>query len=336
MMPAANAQAMAPFFARLPSLSPAQKAAAVHFGRFPSDGRATRFASNVDTRADPGALALAGATSRSGAAPAARRAAQRGAAPPPRRRGRPGRDRDRRGRAGGRAAPPVEVAQDEPRRFEPPPAEPDRTRPSRSGRAEPSPRRRSSRPREAPAFAPGAHLHASSRAAATSRRARAAPSARRPGARRAGADFGDVAALVQSLPEERATPRRGAPPGRRRRRRAQRPPGARCRAARPRSRSGRDAPPANPARHWVQLAHASAQSVLPREFAAARDEAPALLGSRTAYVALTNRVNRLLVGPFDSEARRAGLRQPARPAPCRGNCLDKPGGPGDRAAPDRQ
>ncbi|HEV2818544.1 MAG TPA: SPOR domain-containing protein, partial [Allosphingosinicella sp.] len=69
-----------------------------------------------------------------------------------------------------------------------------------------------------------------------------------------------------------------------------------------RSRSGRAAPPANPARHWVQLAHAGAQSVLPREFAEARAEAPALLGSRSAYVALTNRVHRLLVGPFDTPA----------------------------------
>ena len=58
VMPAPNAAAMSPFFARLAALSPAQKAAAVNFGRFPSDGR-TRFASNVDTSADPGALAMA-------------------------------------------------------------------------------------------------------------------------------------------------------------------------------------------------------------------------------------------------------------------------------------
>jgi Flp pilus assembly protein TadD len=48
MMPPANAQAMAPFFARLASLSPAQKAAAVHFGRFPSDGRTYQVASNEE------------------------------------------------------------------------------------------------------------------------------------------------------------------------------------------------------------------------------------------------------------------------------------------------
>jgi hypothetical protein len=52
----------------------------------------------------------------------------------------------------------------------------------------------------------------------------------------------------------------------------------------------------------VQLAHAGAQSVLPREFAEARAEAPALLGSRGAYAALTDRVHRLLVGPFNTPA----------------------------------
>ena len=58
MMPAGAADAMAPFFARLAGLSPAQKAMAVHFGHFPSDGRAGASAA-VDTSADPGAIALA-------------------------------------------------------------------------------------------------------------------------------------------------------------------------------------------------------------------------------------------------------------------------------------
>ncbi len=59
LMPPAAAQAMAPFFARLATLTPAQKAMAAHFGRFPSNGRIAS-AGSVDTRADPGALALAG------------------------------------------------------------------------------------------------------------------------------------------------------------------------------------------------------------------------------------------------------------------------------------
>ncbi len=52
VMPANLAQPMAPFFARLPSLSASQKAAAVHFGRIPSDGRTTQSfaAADIDAR----------------------------------------------------------------------------------------------------------------------------------------------------------------------------------------------------------------------------------------------------------------------------------------------
>ena len=57
VMPGGAAE-MAPFFARLASLSAAQKAMAVHFGQFPSDGRAAASAGR-DTTADPGAIALA-------------------------------------------------------------------------------------------------------------------------------------------------------------------------------------------------------------------------------------------------------------------------------------
>lgn len=57
-MPAGAALAMAPFLARLAHLSPAQKAMAVHFGHFPSDGRAVA-AARTDISADPGAVALA-------------------------------------------------------------------------------------------------------------------------------------------------------------------------------------------------------------------------------------------------------------------------------------
>lgn len=61
--PIGTAEAMAPFLARLPGLSPAQRAMAVHLGVFPSDGRA-QYAANIDTTPDPGALALAGGPAR--------------------------------------------------------------------------------------------------------------------------------------------------------------------------------------------------------------------------------------------------------------------------------
>lgn len=52
VMPANLAVPMGPFFARLPSLSASQKAAAVHFGRIPSDGRTREVfaAADIDTR----------------------------------------------------------------------------------------------------------------------------------------------------------------------------------------------------------------------------------------------------------------------------------------------
>ena len=141
MMPAGAAQAMAPFFARLAALSPAQKAMAVHFGHFPSDGRAIA-STGVDTGADPGALALA-----QGEAPAAM--------PRPREPMTEARDPRRRPGAGARPrepgsvvrrpreeiAPPVrrpvEVAQAETRRFEPPAPEPREPPPKAEPRPEP-------------------------------------------------------------------------------------------------------------------------------------------------------------------------------------------------------
>ena len=312
MMPAANAQEMAPFFARLPSLSPAQKAAAVHFGRFPSDGRAAQVASSADTRADPGALALA-RNEPIRARPQPRRAAQRGAAPPPRRRGRPGRELDRRGSARGRAAPVRAAAAR---------AEPDEAKPEeRSERAAAGP---------VPSAARGARLRPRRRL--------------HPGARRRPAARGAGRAAAGARPRQRLRRRRRAGPVVARR--SGRRPGARRRgpraSARPAARfraSGEPephAPAANPARHWVQLAHASAQSVLPREFSrgAGRGAGPARQPHRLCR---PHQPRQPAAGrPVRQRARRPGLRQPARTAPCRGNCLDKPGGPGDRAAPDSE
>ena len=73
-MPYGGAQAMAPFFARLASLSPSQKAMAVHLGHFPNGGPA-RAAAPVDVSPDPGAMAMAMAGAPS--APAARPATTR-------------------------------------------------------------------------------------------------------------------------------------------------------------------------------------------------------------------------------------------------------------------
>jgi Flp pilus assembly protein TadD len=71
-----QAEAMAPFLARLATLNPAQKAMAVHLGRFPTGGQAMGGAGAADVSADPGALALAmGGAPAAVASPPAREAA---------------------------------------------------------------------------------------------------------------------------------------------------------------------------------------------------------------------------------------------------------------------
>jgi len=305
MMPAANAQEMAPFFARLAALTPAEKAAAVHFGRFPSSGRGSQMAAHGDTRADPGALALA----QSGPAAQPGRTRPQPAEPlnaAPRRR--PGTAegpvgtliRTPRREEAPPVEPrrPVELAQNDGDRFGPPPPEPEDAKPAE----EQGPPAAAQPPREAPAFTPGATFTLEP-GGERPPPARVPP---QPAPARRG-DFGDVAAMVQSLPQE-AAPARPAPA--RSARTAPPAAAASARQARPAEPPARGQAARNPARHWVQLAHAGAQSVLPHEFAEARADAPALLGSRGAYAALTDRVYRLLVGPFDTPAAaRAFVRQ---------------------------
>jgi len=165
-MPPGAAQAMAPFLARLAHLSPAQKAMAVHFGHFPSDGRAAA-APPTDISADPGAVALAMGGVPPAAAPrprpaepvqtrSRRRAGESGRTrPAPRRRADRTDSSDPYGLRGvsppvrrvERPAPaPVEVARAEPRRTPPPPAPPQ----PRSGPAAPAPQPAATAPPSSP------------------------------------------------------------------------------------------------------------------------------------------------------------------------------------------
>jgi aromatic ring-cleaving dioxygenase len=56
-----------------------------------------------------------------------------------------------------------------------------------------------------------------------------------------------------------------------------------------------------PARHWVQLAHAVDPTVLPYEYTKVKDKAPRLFAGRVAWTMISKSANRLLIGPFDSE-----------------------------------
>lgn len=79
----AQAESLRPFFAQLSGLNPSQKAMAVHFGRFPSDGRPVQMAQNFSTAPNPGATTTIGGTT---PATATRRAAKEAPSAQPRRR----------------------------------------------------------------------------------------------------------------------------------------------------------------------------------------------------------------------------------------------------------
>ena len=61
------------------------------------------------------------------------------------------------------------------------------------------------------------------------------------------------------------------------------------------------AKPAEPSRHWVQVAGGADRPGLVREFGKLKQKAPKLLGDRTPYTTPLRFTNRLLVGPFKSE-----------------------------------
>lgn len=129
----------------------------------------------------------------------------------------------------------------------------------------------------------------------------------------------DIAAVLEDLPSEQSTapriaaatpppapaartrpaPARGEPnsaPSAREIRTAT--AGAAQRAARNRT----PAPPANPSRHWVQVAGGANRAALGIGFATIRDRAPELLRNRTPYTTPLRATNRILVGPFRTPA----------------------------------
>jgi Flp pilus assembly protein TadD len=81
-------------------------------------------------------------------------------------------------------------------------------------------------------------------------------------------------------------------------------PASRARTAAEPEPKHKKAPPPEarePARHWVQIAHASDPDILPRELDRLKDKAPKLLAGRDAWTAAARSTNRLLIGPFESD-----------------------------------
>lgn len=296
VMPPAAARAIAPFMARMASLSPSQKALAVHFGHFPGNGRPS---SPTTSFADAGPPPPA-------PAPTTRARPDASAAPVHDRRQWPVSPLER-GAVSGAGGQRATLA-DALRR----PSAPAPNRPV--ARFQPNaPDSRTATPASTGDAAPGFSL---------------APSGPQPGAERPpvvpveARPFSEVAAVVNALPQEprreaRVTPPPSAAPAmtdrqirdalareNERRGRPATPP-ARTRTAAaepprpaPQRRSSRPAPPANPSRVWVQIAGGANRATLPREFARLRALAPQLLGNRQAWTTPLNATNRLLVGPF--------------------------------------
>jgi hypothetical protein len=112
--------------------------------------------------------------------------------------------------------------------------------------------------------------------------------------------------LVNSLPDSEPAASDAAPPARPAATKAQgtkvppviRPSTARVSATPPKVRKPEPAKPAEPTRHWVQIAGGADKAALPREFARLKVKAPKLLGTRSAWTVPLNVTNRLLVGPF--------------------------------------
>lgn len=313
-MPGAQGAAMAPFLDRLPSLSPADRALAVHLGHFNGDGRsrpADSFAANVLDAGRPDSSQPAIVRPRN---------------PPPQ----PVSTEPRR-RPGADPAPaqPVRTsASSEPKRL-PPRASPwdysrgtvSSTRPRSSAGSEPR-RMAEARPAQAttvetaptasaePQPEPGSQAEpkqpvALAELAPSSVSAPAEPgfslrpsvgdSAPAPAAEQpvVGSRLADVAAAIAALPdpETAVSPKVEPAPAR-----AQ--PARTASASPKKPPAAKPAPPKEPARQWVQVAGGANKAALPRTFAALKGKAPKLLGSRSAWTVPVNATNRLLVGPF--------------------------------------
>jgi Flp pilus assembly protein TadD len=320
-MPGGQAAAMAPFLARLPALSPADRARAVHLGHFPGDGR-TPAPSGAYASLDP---ALQAGAPDARQPPIARRASPEPLSTAPRRR--PGAE-EAKAPASGRStsAPPQAV-----RRFSPPssatrpatggPPTAPPSKPPAASPAEPSaaasepPAIAAAKPlataAESPATAVSPPASSSNPTASEPAPSSGAPAAvqPQPGQARQEPDsaagpsasrLAEIAAALETIgdpeppaPADSATvspkpPTSAAP---------RRPPAAR---STPPAAAKKPPPAREPSRHWVQVAGGANRSSLPREFSRLKVKAPKLLGSRAAWTTPANATNRLLVGPFAS------------------------------------
>lgn len=285
----AQASALQPFFARLPWLTPAERAMAVHFGRIPTAGTQSAAAAPPAQTQYANAAPAAGQAARpspSQSTASSRRAAQTEPDTTSTRR-RPG------SRDGTVRQAPFAKAQRAAEPASTPPAQRSgrtavRTAPLPSSEKEPEP----SDPAPAPAAdaksaptgsasAAGAFQKIAPEPTKPAKTAAATPSAKKPPVVRL--PFGpptpgtpprlaDIGEAVAAVPDAVQGEKRASAPE-----------------------------AAAPSRHWVQIAGGANKDGLPREFKRLKAKAPDLLSGKTAWTSPLRFTNRLLVGPFESE-----------------------------------
>ena len=282
-----QASAMQPFLVRLPSLGAADRAMAVHFGRFPGD-------------APPAQIADAGPAPRYAGVDPATIAA-----------GRP----DSGQAALGRRNPPPEPVSTAPRRRPgTETAAPERATTTfplirRNPAPKPIPIAKAAPalvPAETPKPAPfGPPTASKPILVATAEPAPVAAEAPKPApfgpptqpSRRA---LADMATMLQSLSDpaaaEAGTSKPAPKPVAKVGKPADKPAGKL-----PPKKKAEPAAPKAASRIWVQIAGGANKAGLPKEFARQKAKAAKLLGSRTAYTTPLRATNRLLVGPFKTE-----------------------------------
>jgi len=269
-MPGPQGAALMPFLARLPSLSPTDRALAVHLGHFPQDGRA----------APP--VTYAANDFRSNVVSMPANAAVNAGRPDPRQ---PGLGRTTASLV--RTAPAQADEEDAPpvRRVpsaSPPAAAPARAAPAGGGGWS-LPAGASSQSRAAPPVVAAAHP------------AQAAPRAPAAAATPPKSRLADLAATVATLPGPVAPPVRHAAYG------PKVPAATAAAAKKPAAAPAKKPEPKAAARIWVQLGIGDDEDALPAEYQRLKAKAGKLLATRAAWTAPMGETNRILVGPFPSK-----------------------------------
>lgn len=316
MLPAPQATAMGPFFGRLATLRPQQKALAVHFGRLPADGRRE----TIERYADAGAAAAPRTTAptqpaRNADAPlipqgrplgtASRQVALADpvAGPPdpsgnaPRRR--PG--------AGEPGAPAIVRSQvPAPDLALGGPAAQDRsaTAASAAGKSAPAASTPTPPTRMASLVDPSAELATADPAVA---KAKAEAEARARAAAEAKAKA-DAAAAAKAKAEAAAKARAEAKARADAKAKAEAKAAAAAKAkADAAAKAEAKAQAAQPERYWVQVASGRNKADLPKVWAKLKADKPSFFSGRSPWVSSWRASNRLLVGPFKSDDEAQGF-----------------------------